>query len=188
MSLGSPGNSLHGNTSSAEISLNPDEIDLGDDSDDNEEEPGRHGDTSELTNEISAASNTSTPDRRRYPWLDENSPGDEQNQFSSGQTSSPAVVMENKQNQVQKYPLPDLERELQDRESSCLAGGEEVRPNVVPDPDRNPDEISLDEGEGEEGVNEGAKVNLEEEGVKDVKPAVVIRRRNMAIYQTEQDI
>ncbi|CAI8056502.1 Lariat debranching enzyme [Geodia barretti] len=70
MSLGSPGNSLCGNISSAEVSLNPDEIDLGDDSDENEEEePGRHGDTSELTKEISAAPNTSTPDRKRYPGL-----------------------------------------------------------------------------------------------------------------------
>ena len=125
-----------------------------------------------------SVSNTSTPDRKRYPWLDD--AGDEEKQenvFSTSQTSLPPVDG----NKPSPSRESTLNTELQDK---------------------NPDEISLDDeeeegvnDEGEERVNdEGLKVNpaVGEKGVNDegskVKPAVVIKRRNMALYQShEQD-
>ena len=132
------------------MSINPDEIDLGDSDDDEGEESS------------SKQPNTGIPDRRRYPWLD-NSSGDEENLPSPSQTSS-AVVMEKTE--------PDPEGAEDTRDTAvCL--------DPVPEPDRNPDEISLDDDndKGAEGVNEGSKV----------KPSVVIKRRNMSLYQTQQD-
>lgn len=106
----------------------------------------------------------STPGKRRYPWLDNSSDDDNHPSPSGGQTSHLVVATD-----VTSPPLAGVGPE------SCEPG-----PEAVPEPDRNPEEIVLDEeqSEGEEGgaTDVGAKVTED-------KP--VIKRRNLAMYQSQ---
>ena len=112
---------------------------------------------SDLTNETSAP--PSSDNKRRYPWLDDLS-GDEQVKTSQTSYSTAATaVMEGTEHS-------EVTRESHD--PSCDAGGE------------NPDEIDLDEEEGNLGPE------VDSEGSK-VKAPLVIKRRNVAIYQSHDD-
>ena len=105
------------------------------------------------------------PGKRHYPWLDDTS-GDELNPLSPGQTGSGVVAM------ATEDSLNRGQKSLEPTGGSHDSGGE------------NPDEIVLDEGSEEEGV---AGVNIDPGSKVTTTNRPVIKRRNVAIYGTNDD-
>ena len=121
--------------------------------------------TLESTNQMTAPASASSPDKRRYPWLD----NDDHTPLSP---SSPAMVAGDNTSlaEVQKSLLSELSGEDPGSHDQSCDPSEEVVPVR--------DKISLSEEESKGGGGAtGSKV----------KPAVVIKRRNVAIYQTQDD-
>lgn len=183
---------------------NPDEINISDDEDDLSGMNSTKG--------ISTPANTSTPACRRYPWLHDN-PSDDELDFPSpnnnGRIVEKTVAPDNELSftEVQKSlefvesgTRPSVESCDRSCDKSC-----DISQSVV----TNPEELCIDEddegsleregeakretGEGERGDGGGQRkdnselVTTTEARERNQKP-LVIKRRNLTIYQSRDDV
>ena len=170
---------------SVETSLNPDEITLT--SSDDEEELGKD------SHDITAPVTTSTPDKHRYPWLD-NSPGDEQQhpQHSPGQTGLSSDITADCETTISKSLHSELVEQSSEShdiiDGSCdlddgshdrsIEGNRKVLSQVSPSQAVEPCDDQQVGRAYQETMETSSKV------IQD-KPK--IKRRNLSIYQSLED-